>query len=143
MESFLQAVYRTVRTALLAGTPIWGDRVYLRYASKAAAKPYAIVSFVSGAEKNEIRQVDPELTLQIKTVADEYLDALQGEADIADRINDRGTQDDAGLGTLDAGANWEILTATRGQIIDVLEIVDGVTPLFHVGAQYRLVLGEK
>jgi hypothetical protein len=133
----LDALFRAVRTKLIASPQTTVEsRVYTDVAPESAARPYIIVSRVSGgAEPSRLEQA--EYVLQVKAVADDYDTAATLAGEIADRLDDQGTQDRGVVTPLDGGVDWIIVSSTRGLAVQLTEQFAGKQPIYHFGYRFR------
>lgn len=139
MQTAMAAAYQVLRSQLV-GSVTCGDRVYAELAPAGVEKPYIVVFSLAGGEIHRTQTADASLLFGVKCVAKTMGDAMDGAGWIKARLNDRGRQDDA---PLPAVADWYVTTTTEETAISLVEMFEGAQPIYHQGAQYRLIMEAK
>ena len=133
----LESVYRALPVNL-KGVGNWGDRVYPDQAPANVQRPYVIFFWAGGGEANWTRHNDADLIISVKCVANTMQESMTGAGLIAAALNDKGTQDSTS--PLVNGADWTITTVTSDRVIHMVEAEANAVPIYHDGAQYRVIL---
>lgn len=141
IETARQALGRAIRNALIATpAPNYGNKVYYdRVPPTGANRPYVVWYLTGGGELNDLRKLRAEFTVGIKCIGENTDQALTGAAAIAERLNDRGSQD-ATSGALAAGASWVITVSTQERVISTVEYESETVRLYHEGAVFRFTM---
>lgn len=141
--SFFIVAQNAIRTALIIPpTGVWSDRVYFDSVPPTAIRPYIVYNFVGGGEVNAIRPNDMNIAYLVKIVAESFAEAAAGEAEIANRLNNRGAQDTT-AGALVGDQFWDISAITRENSFSVSEYLSETTRVYHLGAYYRVIMESK
>lgn len=131
--------YEVVRARLLGGA-IWGDNVFGDVAPSWADRPYVVISLVSEVDADVRKYSDPVVILQVKCVAQDFDTASRGAQAIANLLDDSGEQD-AGA-ALATNAEWHVTAVSRQQVVYLRESREN-DEIYHMGAQYRLIMEAK
>lgn len=135
------ARYAAIR-ALVAACGDVGLPLHAEHVRRGTARPYYLVYFLGGGERNQRPVSDANLLFGVKCVADTLYGAMQGAALLSAALNDKGTQD-VRTGALNAGPDWEITTSTQELDISLVEsTAQGAEQLYHAGFQLRLIMEE-
>lgn len=123
-------------------TESWADRAYPDAAPANKTRPYALYWSIGGGylpSRTGLRQA--EIVLGVKVVANTRAAAVDGAGRLHDLLDGKGSLE--ADTPLNAGNDWNILTATvEGTPITLRETVDGA-PVFHEGIRLRLFMEER
>jgi hypothetical protein len=141
-ETATAALFRALRSQLMASGQLWGARVYANLAPAGKKTyPYVIYSHVAGGERNRIKARDAELVLLVKVISDSLAEALSAAAQVEALLNDQGNQDAASHPLVPGSSSeWSVLTATAEVAVIYQEMFANAQPVYHVGSQYRFVM---
>lgn len=148
-DTALQAAYNAIYTRLHNAT-LAGVKAYPDIADDEADYPYIVYFWSGGGERNSNRKRDANLVIGVKVVTLDLHQAFTGAGQVADLLNDQGTQDVvAATGAyvsdpLNGGANWHITTSTQEDVFHFTELIeqDNET-VYHNGAYYRFIMEAK
>ena len=137
-EQAIAAIYRAIQTTLSDA----GRKAFLDIAPQNAQFAYELYSLVGGGAWNEICATAANIVVQIKSVSDVLSEALAGAAIVSQVFDDAGYYDHAcaGKSAVSAGDEWVIKTITQEDVISVTEMINGVTPVYHQGSEYRFIM---
>lgn len=138
--SALESLYRALPLAL-KGAGNWGDRVYPDLAPATVDRPYVVFFWAGGGEANWTRTNDANFVISVKCVANTMQDSMTGAGYIMAALNDKGTQDTRTCIT--NGADWTITTITADRAIHLVEAFAGANPVYHDGAQFRIIMQKQ
>lgn len=140
-ETAIAAAYRAVVDALRAKAGVWGERVYSDTVPHGAEYPYVWVFWSGGGELNWLQRRDAEVVLTVECIADDLSTALAGAQQIAETLNDKGTQDHEST-SISGGTYWEIMSITEEDAVHLYTPHAGAMPIYQCGARYRLIMEE-
>jgi hypothetical protein len=138
-ETSLGAVFKTLRTLLLAGTPLWAARVFMNIAPLGTTYPYVIYAHTGGGELSLARTPSDEHVIMVRAVSDVYSTAEIAALQIKERLNDRGAADYRAEALPSYG--WEISTITGEEEYAVTETTQEGRLIHHRGQYFRVFCG--
>lgn len=143
MNDPVEVVYAAIEDVLKNAGAIWESRVYPDRAPSKKERPYAIFFIVSEIDLEEVGCPDPAIVVSVKCVANTRQQALQGKAEIAALLDDKGEQETV-EGVVAGDEDWEISTISKDRGISLSEYLKGSTgAIYHAGNQYQIRLGAK
>lgn len=137
-EEALAALYRAVNSRLAAAGNIWGTKVQADWMTADVARPYVVFTWAAGGSRNRLRKRDADLVLLVQCIADNGADALLGSHQIAEALDDQGSQDDTTT-PLDAGSHWVITTSTQEEKAHRAAL-ENAADYFASGHYYRFIM---
>lgn len=138
-ETAVHAAYKSIYAALTAGTPVWDARVYPDVAPPNAAMPYVVYFLSGGGEDNDRIIQDATLSITVKAVANTMTGSMEAAQTISATLNDAGAQEAA---TVSGHMGWQISTISQGETFHLVEMFEGVTPIYHDGHIFTLIMEE-
>ena len=139
MTDPISVVFDALEQVLSSTDSTWKGRVYFGRATHDKVRPYVVIGIVSGIDREEVVEEDPQIVAQVKCVAVRRDDALFGKREIVGLLDDQG-EDDQGK-TVFGDDTWAINTISKNQDIYEPEYLGSAGSVYHAGNQYEIVLG--
>lgn len=140
MSDALSTLYVSLHDRLRDASDVWGVRVFPDEAPALADMPYCVISYIDGGENNSVKPRAADFRVNVRVVAANMLDAMEGATAIALLLNDSGEQDN---GPVTGDDNWRITTITQGRRLHDYDPYQGADPVYISGHQFEIFMQER
>lgn len=140
MTDALSTLYEALYGRLRDASDVWGVRVFPDEAPAAAAMPYCVINYIDGGEDNAVKPQAADFRVNVRVIAGNLVDAMNGAAAISALLNDSGEQDTGGIF---GDANWRITTVTQGRRLHDYDPYRDADPVYISGHQFEIFMQER